>query len=548
MGIGARFQTSTIRQDVLGGVTTAIVSLPLALAFGSASGAGLQAGLYGAILVGLCAALFGGTRSLISEPTGPMTLLMTAIVMRTLAANPDHGLAMAFTVVIIAGVVQIAFGVLKLGRYVTYMPYSVISGFMSGIGVLLVLSQLPRFLGASADGTSAIDLITSLPGMIATMNGVEFTVAAVALVTLVAYPRKWRRFVPPQLVVLILGILATALFLRSRVEVLGAIPIGLPRVIVPRLAPGMALELVIDGVVLGLLGCIDSLLTAMIADSLTRDHHDSNRELIGQGIGNIVSGLFGGLPGAGATMGTVVNIQTGARSPWSAIIRSVLLFAVAVGIAPLLRNVPYAILAAITVKVGIDIFDWSFLGRAHRISRSATIIMWSVLILTVLVDLIVAVGVGVFVANILTIERLTNLPSTRVRAIDPSGESVVMSEEERQLLESASGKVLLFYLSGPMIFGVGQAIYRESAAISERTAALVVDLSDVSLLSTTVNLALENVIRDACKNDTIVYVSGATPRVLASLTRLDLPEEEVRFTTDRPTALRDAVTRVNADR
>ena len=541
MRLVSRLRTTTLSQDILGGVTTAVVSLPLALAFGSASGAGLQAGLYGAILVGLFAALFGGTRSLISEPTGPMTLLMTAIVTRTVAQYPEQGLAMAFTVVMIAGVVQIAFGALKLGRYVTYMPYSVISGFMSGIGVLLVISQLPRFFGAAAQGTSAIDIVASVPELIRGLSWRELVLASGALVLLIAYPRRWRRFVPPQLAVLVLGTVAALLLFPSEVTVLGSIPVGLPRIVLPVLNRTIAMELVIDGVVLGVLGCIDSLLTAMIADSLTRDHHDSNRELIGQGIGNIVSGLLGGLPGAGATMGTVVNVQTGARSPIAAIVRSVLLFAVAIGIAPLLRNVPFAVLSAITVKVGIDIFDWSFLGRAHKVSRSATLIMWSVLILTVLVDLIVAVGIGVFVANILTIERLSNLPSTKVRAIGTSGDRVVMSDEERRLLESAGGRVLFFHLSGPMIFGVGQAIYRESAAIGEKTRALVVDLSEVSLLSTTVSLALENVIQDACQNGSIVYIAGAAEDTHDRLQKIKLPEGRVVFEPDRRRALKDAV-------
>ena len=505
-----RLRPRNLRAEIFGGVTTAIVSLPMALAFGVASGAGPQAGLYGAVIVGLMAALFGGTSTLISEPTGPMTVVMTAVITRMIAANPDQGLAMAFTVVMVAGVVQIVFGALKLGRYITMMPYSVISGFMSGIGVLLILTQVGPLLGQASPGGGALGTLQALPDLIAGTQRRELVLAVVALVILFAVPQRIRRFAPPQLLALVVGtVVAILAFAPGAVQTIGRIPMGLPEIVLPTFSASQATQIVLDGVVLGLLGCIDSLLTAMIADSLTREHHDSDRELIGQGIGNMVSGLLGGLPGAGATMGTVVNIQTGARSPLAAVIRSLILLAVILAVAPLLQAIPMAVLAAIAVKVGFDILDWSFLGRAHKISRMASIIMYGVMLLTVLVDLIVAVGAGVFVANILTIERLSNLPSTRVKTIDPSGDPVVMSAQEREILERCAGQVLLFHLSGPMIFGVAQAISRETAAMESDAGILIVDLSEVSMLGTTVALALENLIRDALAEHKQVILAGA---------------------------------------
>ncbi len=537
-----RLRPSNIRADIFGGVTTAVVSLPMALTFGVTSGAGAEAGLYGAVLVGLFAAIFGGTSTLISEPTGPMTVVMTAVITRLVATNPEHGLAMAFTTVMVAGLVQIAFGVLKLGRYITMMPYSVVSGFMSGIGVLLVFTQVGPLLGQSAPAGGAIGVIRALPTLIAQAHPSEMVLAAIALFILFAVPRRVRRFVPPQLLALTLGtIIAIIAFDRSGIRTIGAIPTGLPRLVLPTFTGGQATQIVLDGVILGLLGCIDSLLTAMIADSLTREHHDSNRELIGQGIGNLVSGLFGGLPGAGATMGTVVNVQTGARSPLAAVIRSIILLAVAAAVAPLLSVIPMTVLAAIAVKVGVDILDWSFLGRAHRISVNATVVMYCVMVLTVLVDLIVAVGVGVFIANILTIERLSKLPSTRVKAIDPSGEAVVMSREERSLLERARGRVVLFHLSGPMIFGVAQAIARESAAMDSNAEVLIIDVAEISMLGTTVALALENVIRDARGAGKTVIVAGSSDEVYRRLVRLDVLEDGVRLASDRRRALTEAL-------
>ncbi|MFW5744931.1 MAG: SulP family inorganic anion transporter [Spirochaetota bacterium] len=536
-----RLKPQNLGAEIAGGLTTAVVSLPMALAFGVASGAGPQAGLYGAIIVGLLAAVFGGTSTLISEPTGPMTVIMTAVITRLVAANPEHGLAMAFTVVMVAGIVQILFGVLKLGRYITLMPYSVISGFMSGIGILLIFTQIAPLLGQAAPAGGPLAVVRALPRIVAAAEWREMVLGGTGLVLLFAVPSRLRRFVPPQLLVLVIGTAAAALVFGGGVRSIGRIPMGLPPLVLPTFTAAQATQIVVDGVVLGVLGCIDSLLTAMIADSLTRDQHDSNRELVGQGIGNLVSGLAGGLPGAGATMGTVVNIQTGSRSPFAAVVRALVLLAVVLLVAPLLESVPMTILAAITIKVGFDILDWSFLGRAHHISRSATVIMYGVLLLTVFVDLIVAVAAGVFLANIMTIERLSNLPSTRVRTIDPSGDPVVVSDEEHALLDDAGGRVVLFHLSGPMIFGVAQAVARENAAIHSYARVVIVDLAEVSMLGTTVALALENVIRDALEADRRVIVCGASEDVRRRLERLGALERGVESAETRVEALRRGV-------
>ena len=517
----------------------------MALTFGAVSGAGPQAGLYGAVLVGLFAAIFGGTRTLISEPTGPMTVVMTAVITRLVANNPENGLAMAFTVVMVAGVFQMVLGGLKLGRYITLMPYSVISGFMSGIGVLLILTQVAPLLGHATPPGGALGTITALPRLVADAHPRELVLAAVSLAVLFAIPRRLRRTFPPPLVAVVVGTLVAVLVLPAgSYRAIGSIPMGLPRIVVPHFTAGQITRVFIDGGILAVLGAIDSLLTAMIADSLTREHHDSNRELIGQGIGNLFSGLFGGLPGAGATMGTVVNIQSGARSPLAGIIRSVVLLVIILALAPLLQAIPMAVLAGIAVKVGVDILDWSFLGRAHRISTSATVVMYAVLAMTVLVDLMVAVGVGVFIANILTIERLSSLPSIRVTTVDPGGEPV-LTPEEREILEAAEGRIVLFHLSGPMIFGVAQAIAREHAAMDRSGEILIVDLSDVSMLGTTVGLALENVISDAHGAGKPVYVAGASTDTRERLRRIGVMNSGVVECATRTEALADARSRLS---
>ncbi|MEL6311942.1 MAG: solute carrier family 23 protein, partial [Pseudomonadota bacterium] len=382
---------------------------------------------------------------------------MTAVIATLIAADPDNGVAMAFAVVLVAGLTQVAFGYFRLGRYVTLMPYSVISGFMSGIGVLLVLMQLPPLTGQDVPGGGSIGIVMSAPGLLMGIKPAEAALASLALAVLFLMPKAWRKWCPPHLVALLVGSTAGVLFFANDdLRRIGEIPMGLPEFKLPMFTTAQMSLILFEGMILGILGCIDTLLTAMIADSLTRKHHNSDRELVGQGIANMISSVFGGLPGAGATMGTVVNIQVGAKSPVAAIMRALILLLIVLAIAPLLESVPMVVLAAIAFKVGVDILDWSFLKRAHHVSRTATLIMYSVMGLTVFVDLIVAVGVGVFVANVLTIDRLTRLQSSGIRAMDTTDEELPLSDEEREWFERGQGTTLLLHLSGPMIFGVAK--------------------------------------------------------------------------------------------
>jgi SulP family sulfate permease len=520
MQITNRINFRNLQGDLFGGVTAAIISLPLALAFGVASGAGPIAGLYGAVCVGFFAALFGGTPTLISEPTGPMTVVMTAIVASLTATNPENGLAMAFTVVMLAGLFQILLGVFRLGKYITLMPYSVISGFMSGIGVILIILQIAPFLGQQAPKGGVMGTVTNLPNLLSNINPPAAILGALTVAIIFLMPRKFKRIAPPQLVALIVGTVVSLVFFpNADIPRIGEIPMGLPTLQVPTFTPGQMTRMLVDAAMLGMLGCIDTLLTAVIADSLTRTEHDSNKELIGQGIANLASGLCGGLPGAGATMGTVVNIQAGAKSALSGLTRALILLIVVLWAAGLTSSIPMAVLAGIALKVGIDILDWSFLKRSHHVSWKGSVIMYGVLLLTVFVDLIVAVGVGVFIANILTIERLSALQAQDVKVISDADDAVVLSAEEKQLINRAEGRVLLFYLSGPMIFGVSKAIARQHQAIKDCDV-MVMDLSDVPHLGVTASLEIENAIRDAIDAGRQVYLVGATGKVQRRLEKL----------------------------
>ncbi len=471
-----------------------------------------------------------------------MTVMFTAVLTALSAQDPERGPAMAFTAIMIAGLVQMAIGAMKLGSFITLMPYSVISGFMSGIGVLLIFLQIPSVLGQKSPGGGAWGVLMGVPELIQGVVPGEAAIALLALALLWGWPQKWRKYCPPPLLALVVTTLVSLLWSGfDGVRRVGEIPMGLPNFQMPTLRADLLSRMVLDGLVLGLLGCIDTLLTAMIADSLTREHHDSDRELMGQGLANLISGLCGGLPGAGATMGTVVNIQTGARTRRSGVIRSLLLLLPMLGAAPLFKSVPMAALSAIALKVGMDILDWSFLKRVHRVSRSSTFMMWIVLLLTVFVDLILAVGIGVFIANLLTIKRLSDLHSRSVRAISIPDAGLVLPPEENELMERAGEKLLLFHLSGPMIFGVAKAIAREHAAM-RHAKVLVIDLTDVPLLGVTVALSIENMILDALAQQAKVWVAGASGGTKERLANLGLlTTEGVREAGSRVEALRQAV-------
>jgi SulP family sulfate permease len=473
---------------------------------------------------------------------------MTAVIASLTARNPENGLAMAFTVVMLAGIFQMVFGVLKLGRYITQMPYTVISGFMSGIGFILIILQLGPFLGQAIPKGGVMGTLTALPQLLQNARPTEVLLAVITLAILWLTPAGVKKVAPPQLIALVIGTLLSLTLLSGGgdggegIRRIGEIASGFPKLQVPTFAVGELRLMFLDAAVLGMLGCIDALLTAVIADSVTRTEHDSNKELIGQGLGNLVSGLFGGIAGAGATMGTVVNIQAGGRSALSGITRALVLMVVILAGGRLAAQIPQAVLAGIALKVGVDIVDWGFIKRAHRISLSGAVIMYLVIALTVLVDLIVAVGVGVFIANILTIDKMSALQSKSVKSVSTGDGDLLIPEEEKALLDQGKGQVLLFQLNGAMIFGVAKAIAREHNAIRD-CKAVIFDLSEVSHLGVTAALAVENAVEEAIEKGRQVFVVGAADTTQRRLEKLGLfkklPAE--RTSLSRHEALQQAV-------
>ncbi|NJO27927.1 MAG: SulP family inorganic anion transporter [Richelia sp. SL_2_1] len=515
-----------LRGDLFGGLTAAIVALPLALAFGVSVSPddGAIMGLYGAVFIGFFAALFGGTPAQISGPTGPMTVVMATVFSTLVNKNPETGLGMAFTVVMLGGIFQIIFGVLRLGKYITLMPYTVISGFMSGIGFIILFLQIGPFFGHPGSA-NVIQSLQNLSKFVNNPNPVATGLGALTLIIVFGSPAKLNRIIPaPLLALVVCTLISVFVFPDSGIPIIGKIPTGLPKLRLPLFDLDQIRNMVGYGFMLATLGSIDSLLTSLVADNITRTTHDSDKELIGQGIGNLFAGLFGGLPGAGATMRTVVNVRAGGKTPISGMVHALVLLVIVLGAGKLTENIPNSVLAGILIKVGIDIIDWSFLKRAHMISMRATWLMYGVLFLTVFVDLITAVAVGVFCANLLTLKRLSDLQAKEVQAVtipNQNNHKLRLSSREEEILKQARGRILLFHLSGPMSFGAAKAISQQMSIVEDYDI-LILELSEVPYVGVTASLAIENMVKEAYENRRTVYLVGASGIVEDRLLRLKI--------------------------
>jgi sulfate permease, SulP family len=529
---------NNLRGDFYGGVVAAVVALPLALAFGVASGAGAIAGIYGAIFVGLFASLFGGTPAQASGPTGPMTVVMAGILVQ-FSDNP----AIAFTVVILGGGLQILFGLLGFGHYIALVPYPVISGFMSGIGCIILILQVGPLFGFEAKAEGIVANLMAIPEFLSNPAPQATLLGLLTIAIMYLTPARLSQIIPPQLLALFLGTLG-AFFFFPQAPVIGDVPKGFPSLIFPAIEPGAFLIMAEGAVVLALLGSIDSLLTSLVCDNMTRTQHDSNRELMGQGIGNMVAGLFGGLPGAGATMRSVANIRSGGRTPLSGMLMALVLLATLLGLGPLAEQIPLAVLAGILFKVGLDIIDWRFLKHLFQAPRTDVLIMGVVLVITVLVDLITAVGVGIVLASLLFVKRMADLELANLRIISTPTAEIPFHPEEQAIFERNNGRIVLIHVDGPMSFGSAKNMVRalESAKGFNTFTHVILDLTDVSAIDGTAALAIEDMLRMVQAHRQQLYFVGMKPpvgRVLDGLGVLQhiTPEQRYDFRLD---ALRHA--------
>ena len=509
------YDLKTLRGDVFGGITAAVVGLPVALAFGVASGLGAVAGIYGAIAVGFFAAVFGGTRSQISGPTGPMAVAM-AVIVTTHADN----LAEAFTIVIMAGLLQVLLGVLRIGRFVAYTPYSVISGFMSGIGLIIILLQTLPFLGAPVASGGPLGAVRAWPDAISGVNLGAFAIAAVTLAVGVVWPNRLGKFLPPTLAALIAGTALGVLWL-SNTPVIGEVPTGLPNVRLPDYSVNVLVSSVQPALIIALLGSIDSLLTSLVADSMTRTRHNPNRELVGQGIGNMAAGFIGGLPGAGATMGTVVNIRAGGRTQVSGALRAAILLALVLGLGKYVEAIPHAALAGILMKVGWDIIDWRFLTRILRIRREYVLVMLVTLGLTVFLDLVTAVAIGLIAAGMATARQFERLELDSVISVPLQDRSFLPVQEGADQTDAFSARVGLVALRGSFTVASSNKLINTISVDIRDHEVVILDFSDTIYMDDSAALVVEQLIDTAMANEIGCIVMGLAGSPAVTLQALD---------------------------
>ena len=404
--------SSNLRGDFFGGLTAGVVALPLALAFGLQSGMGAIAGLYGAIAIGIIAAWFGGTPTQISGPTGPMTVVSAVVIataIETHGGNLSNALGTIIAIFLLSGVFQILLGAFKIGQYIRYMPYPVVSGFMSGIGVIIIVLQIFPFFGHTSP-KKILDIFSTLPSITGEINPASVALSLATIATIYIFP-KITKLIPSALVALIvLTIISTMMGLD--VKIIGDIPEGLPQLKIDSLTNvdwSHPMLLIIPALTLAALGTIDSLLTSIVADNMTKTQHNSNKELIGQGLGNIGAAMIGGIPGAGATMRTVVNINSGGKTRLSGVIHGLALLLVLLGAGAYAKLIPLPVLAGILITVGIGIIDYKGIKHIPYVPKADSIIMLVVLGMTVFVDLLQAVAVGMVLACVLFMKKMSDV-------------------------------------------------------------------------------------------------------------------------------------------
>jgi SulP family sulfate permease len=498
-----------IKGDIFGGLTAGIVALPLALAFGVQSGLGASAGLYGAMILGLFAAIFGGTNTQISGPTGPMTVVSATVVSMAISkyGNIDNAWGIIVLTFLLAGAFQVLFGILKIGKYIKYIPYPVLSGFMSGIGIIIIIFQIFPILGL-ASPSKIIDVFTKLPEAINISNYTSIILSIGTIIVIYITP-KITKIIPSTLIALLFASLVS-FFFSLNIPLIGEMPLGLPSLKVPSLLSLNFSDIsfvLLPAITLAGLGTIDSLLTSVVADNITRTKHNSNKELIGQGIGNMASSLIGGIPGAGATMRTVVNVKSGGRTKLSGVIHAILLIFIVLGLGKYVAYIPLPALAGILITVGISIIDTKGLKNILNISKSDALILITVLILTVFVDLLQAVGIGMVIASVIFMRKASDMVenSTSLNRVDKYDREVAWSDEASLLLQR--DHVYIKRFDGPIFFGVASKILERINNIPTDAKVIIFRMKKVPYIDQSGLYALEEVIKEMQKMGIVVVLT-----------------------------------------
>ena len=577
---------TNIKGDAFGGITAGIVALPLALAFGVSSGLGPSAGLYGAIFLGFFAALLGGTSTQISGPTAPMTavsMILIAGILQSHDGNIDKALPIILSVFIIAGLFQVLIGAIGLGKYIKYIPYPVVSGFMTAIGLIIIITNLLPILGyyvendqariqqfkpqaeeliienilkeeaeegllvledfretiiraekiseeeimneakilANKENSGVIGAIKSLPRALRSINYMELILALVTIFIIYGF-KKITTKIPSTLV---------ALLLVSGVAIIGGldyrpieeIPSGFPMInfdIFTKFEVGSLSPYIFTAITLAFLGAIDSLLTSVVADNMTKTSHKPNRELIGQGIGNSIAGLFGGLPGAGATIRTVVNINAGGKTKLSGMIAGLFLLVILLAIGPLASKIPAAVLAGILMTVGIGVMDYKGLKAVPSMPSAEVLVMIVVLLLSTFWNLVYAVGVGLIIASLVFMKKMGD--STEDKSDVKTLKAENSWKDESDFPEEMKEKVFIKHIKGPIFFGSTSFVQVLAKQIPASATHVIIRMDRVPYIDQTGLFVLEDVMLELEKNDIHILLVDVQKQPLYLMKSIDI--------------------------
>jgi len=520
-----RYSMKNLKGDLSGGLVAGVIALPLALGFGVQSGMGAAAGLYGAIALGIFAAWLGGTSTQASGPTGPMTVVAASIVASavTRTGSLEEGLGIVLMSFFACGLFQLGLGLLGIGKYVKYFPYPVISGFMSGVGVIIVLLQVWPLLG-SPSPKSTFEVVSHIQEPLSAINWGAVFLGLLTLSINYLFPFVTKA-VPSVLVALIAGT-GVAITAGLGVPTVGEIPTGFPDLranVFINIDPSDHAFIVGSGLTLALLGSIDSLLTSVIADNMTKTQHDSRRELIGQGVGNMIAACFGGIPGAGATKGTVVNINAGGKTRLSGVVHGLFLLAVLLGAGPFASYIPLSVLAGLLISVGIAIIDYKGLRHLLHVPRADALVMIVVLGWTVFGTLIYAVAAGIVLASLLFMKKVGDLAeeSSSVETLGRLPAEEPWSDEI-ELMQKHEGKVSVTHLHGPLFFGFTSGYRALASQLSPKTRVLIIRMERVPYMDQSGMYALEETVHSLHAKGTTVLIIGIRDQPLEMLRRICL--------------------------
>lgn len=590
------FDFKHIKGDLFGGVTAGIVALPLALAFGVSSGLGPSAGLYGAIFVSFFAALFGGTNTQISGPTAPMTAVSMVVIAGIIAVNDgdvDKALPAILIVFMLAGLMQIGLGLLGLGKYIKYIPYPVVSGFMTAIGIIILITQILPAVGyypkedvayvnefkpeaqevilenilkneagegvlvlenfketiqiaetineadvlkesqtlAASEASGVLGTIKVLPRALTNINWLELLLALGTI--LIIYGFKRITTAVPSTLVALLVMSGIAYGFKLNYRPIEEIPSGLP---VPNLEMFTTFSLstitpyIFTALTLALLGAIDSLLTSVVADNMTKTKHKPNKELVGQGIGNSIGAIFGGIPGAGATIRTVVNINSGGKTRLSGMTAGVLLLLILLSLGPVASQIPAAVLAGILITVGIGVMDYKGLKAIPYMPRPEVIIMLVVLVLSSVWNLVYAVGIGLVIASLMFMKKMGDLTGERSNIRSLQKEKAW--DDEIDFPSNLKEEVYIKHIKGPLFFGSTSNFQLLASQIPETAKVVIIRMDRMSYIDQSGLYAMEDVLVDLVKREVKVVLVDILEQPRYMLERIDIipdlvPQEQI---------------------